>query len=146
MLPDLTVRVLLPRVWVQEIECMAVVYLTHGLFLTCTQKSRYIYNHSSQYLQNVQHFQPNRPLALLIKQPRFSYLESQLLCSWWRIPVYPCLWSANNCPLWSANNCPTPWLLPLSPFHTPQFKLHYLHRHQQPRSLHLGHYKFITVK
>jgi hypothetical protein len=33
----------LPRVWIQEIKCMMVVNFTPGLFLTCTQKSLYIY-------------------------------------------------------------------------------------------------------
>jgi hypothetical protein len=29
----------------------------------------------------------------------FQYLENnQLLCSWWWMPIHPCLWSANNCP------------------------------------------------
>jgi hypothetical protein len=80
-----------------------------------------------RYLQNVQDFHPNQTPAPFVKLPRFTCLESQLLCLWWRIPIHPCLWSANN--------CPTLWLLPLSPFHTPQFKLHYLHRrHQQSRS------------
>ncbi len=111
---------------VQEIKRMVVVYFMHGLFLTCTQNLLIFTNHSLKYLQDVQHFHPTRPLALLKKQPHFTYLKSQLLCSWWRIPIPY---------LWSANNCPTPWLLPVSPFHTPQFKIHYLHRrHQQSRS------------
>ncbi len=37
------VTVSLPRVWVQKIKCMPVTYLTHGLFLTCTQKYQCIY-------------------------------------------------------------------------------------------------------
>ncbi len=72
-------------------------------------------------------FPPNPTPCILINHPHFTYLESQLLCSWWWMPIHPCLWSANN--------CSTPWLLSLSPFHTPQFKLYYLHkRHQQSRS------------
>jgi hypothetical protein len=47
---------LLPQVWVQEIKRMLVMYFTHGLFLTCTQKSHYIYSHALRYLQNVQQF------------------------------------------------------------------------------------------
>jgi hypothetical protein len=29
----------LPRVWIQEIKHMPVMYFTHGLFLTCTYKN-----------------------------------------------------------------------------------------------------------
>ncbi len=36
-------NVSLLRVWAQEIKHMMVVYLTHGLFLTCTQKIMCIY-------------------------------------------------------------------------------------------------------
>jgi hypothetical protein len=57
-------------------------------------------------------------------------LENQPLCSWWQIPIHPCFWSAIN--------CPTPWLLPLPPFHTPQFRLHYLHRRHQQLQLSLS--------
>ncbi len=38
-----SVIVSLPQVWIQEIKCMTVVNFTHGLFLTCTQKSLCIY-------------------------------------------------------------------------------------------------------
>ncbi len=34
-----TVNVLLPRGRIQEIKCMLLMHLTHGLFLTLTQKS-----------------------------------------------------------------------------------------------------------
>jgi hypothetical protein len=34
--------VLLPQGRIQEIKCMMLVYFTHGLFLTCTQKSHFI--------------------------------------------------------------------------------------------------------
>jgi hypothetical protein len=37
------VLVLLPQVWIQDIKRMTVVNCTHGLFLTFTQKSLYIY-------------------------------------------------------------------------------------------------------
>ncbi len=43
----------LPRGRIQEIKRMLLVYLTHGLFLTWTQKSRYIVDHMLQYLQDI---------------------------------------------------------------------------------------------
>jgi hypothetical protein len=37
--------VLLPREWIQGIKRMTTMYFTHGLFLTCTEKSHlYLYN------------------------------------------------------------------------------------------------------
>jgi hypothetical protein len=115
---------------------MTVVNFRHGLFLTCTQKSCYIYKSSIAVFTGCTAFPSKLTPCVLDKIPRFTYLESQLLCSWWWLPIHPCLWSANNCPI--------PWLLPLSPFHTPQLKLHYLHRqHQQswsssPRTVNLN--------
>ncbi len=104
----------------------------HAWFIFNLHKNLVIFtNHSSQYLQDVQNFYPAQPLASLTKQPHFTYLKSHLFCSWWQILIHPCLWSAYN--------CLTPWLLPLSPFHTPQFKLHYLRRqHQQSQSSSYG--------
>ncbi len=93
-------------------------------FFTWTQRFCYVTDYVLQYLHDNQCLiQPN-PLAS--HQPVFTYLENQLLCSWWWIPFCP--------GPWSANNCPHP-LLVLSPFHTLQFRLHYLHRwHQQHQS------------
>jgi hypothetical protein len=121
------VSVSLPGVWVQEIKRMTVAYFTHGLFITCTQKSRYIYKSFIAIFTRCSAFPPNPTPCIIDKTTQLYLLGEQLLCSWWRIPIEPCLWSSNN--------CPTPLLLPLSPFHTLQFKLHYLHRrHQQFRS------------
>jgi hypothetical protein len=39
---------------------------------------------------------PTQPLAH--RYPMFTYLENQLPCPWWRIPIHPCPWSVNNCP------------------------------------------------
>jgi hypothetical protein len=102
------------------------MHLMHSLFLTWTQKSHYI--HSSYITIFTQHIvsHPTKPLTFH-NIPCFTYLENQLLFSWWRIPIHPCPWSANN--------CPTLCFSPLTLSHPPQFKLHYLHRwHQQPRS------------
>jgi hypothetical protein len=113
--------VLLPRGRIQEIKRMTLVNFTHGLFLTCTQKSHYIYKSCNIYtMYNI----PTRPSPLYwIRQPRFTYLENQLLCLWWQYPST------------LVSGLPTTgpsFALPLSPFHTPQFKLLYLHRrHQQ---------------
>ncbi len=36
---------MLPQEWIQEIKHMMPMYSTHGLFLTCTQKSRLYLHH-----------------------------------------------------------------------------------------------------
>jgi hypothetical protein len=41
---------------------------------------------------------PHSTQHLAYHYPVFTYLENQLLCSWWQIPIHPCLRSANNCP------------------------------------------------
>jgi hypothetical protein len=82
---------------------------------------------------------PRTYQPLTSHQPVFTYLENQLLCLWWRIPIHPCLWSANN---------PPHPLLALPPFHTPQFptvQVTILHRrHQQLQSSSSG--TVLTVK
>ncbi len=115
---------MLPRVWVREIKRTLVMYFTHGLFLTCTQEYHCIYKSCKTIFTkctaisirtNPLHQQQSNP-AYLIGEPAFLRAVTNT--------IHPCLWSANN--------CPTPWLLPLSYFHSPEFKLHYLHRrHQQ---------------
>jgi hypothetical protein len=40
---------------------------------------------------------PN-PTPYARNSPYFTYLETQLLFSWWQIPIHPCFWSANDCP------------------------------------------------
>jgi hypothetical protein len=95
----------LPWGRIQEIKRMLLVHLTHGLFLTWTQKSHYI--HSSYFTTFTCHIlsYPTQPLTFH-NIPYFTYLENQLLFSCWRIPIHPCLWSANN--------CPTPCFAPLT--------------------------------
>ncbi len=44
------------------------------------------------------HMMPNSTQPLAPCYPVFTYLGNQLLCSWWRIPIHSCPWSANNCP------------------------------------------------
>jgi hypothetical protein len=111
------VCVSLPRGRIQEIKHMTLVNFTHGFFLPAHKNLVIFTNHSLQYLQDVHHFHP-RPPALLINNPALLTWRTSFFAR--GEPIHPCLWSANN--------CPTPLLLPLSPFHTPQFKLHYLHR------------------
>jgi hypothetical protein len=120
------VIVSLPRGWIQEIKRMTVHISCMDYFLPAHRKSSVFTSHASRYIYKCTTiFKENNPLVP-IKLLCFSYLESQLLCLWWRIPIHPFLWSVNN--------CPTLWLLPLSPFHAPQFIVHYLHRwHQQSR-------------
>ncbi len=94
----------LPREWIQEIKHMMMMYSTHGLFSTCTQKISFVFTRqTSWYLHNIQ--------AISLKTPMHQHSNPALLSwrasfSWWRIPINPG-------PL-SGNNCPTPWLLPLS--------------------------------
>ncbi len=106
------VNVSLPRVWVQEIKCMPVMYFTHGLFLTCTQKSCFIYKSCIAICQNLQQFWPEPTPCIGNKTTPFTYLKSQLLCSWWRIP---------STLVSVSQQLPHPWLLPFSAFHTLQF-------------------------
>jgi hypothetical protein len=91
------VIVSLPRGRIQEIKRMLLVHITHGLFLTWTQKSHYlqiiyynIYTSFNAPLNLARCFLPFRVYLL--------YLENQLLCLRWRIPIHSCPWSANNCP------------------------------------------------
>ncbi len=89
----------LPQGKIQEIKRLLLVYPTHGLFLTWTQKSHYIYSShvfNTIFTRHVM-YHPTQPLTSR-NSPYFTYLENQLLFSWWRIPIHPCLWSANNCP------------------------------------------------
>jgi hypothetical protein len=81
-------------------------------------------DHILQYLHIIK-CPVNPPLASCC--PMFTYLENQLSCSWWRIPIHS--WP------WSADNCPTPYQFshPLTP--NPQIKLQCIHRrHQQHQS------------
>ncbi len=78
------------------------MYYTHGLFLTCTQKS-----HLTCILVFTQ-CTSNFPLKspCLNKESSLYILGGPASCSWWRIPIHP--------GPQSDNNCPTPWLLLLS--------------------------------
>jgi hypothetical protein len=132
------VNVSLPRVWVQEIKHTPMMYITHGLFLTCTQKYCFIYKSCIKIFTKCTAFLVRtNPLYQQLHNPAYLLGEPASLLVVTH-PIHPCLWSANN--------CPTLWLLPLSPFHIPQFKLHYLHRrHQQSWSSSSGTVNVITV-
>jgi hypothetical protein len=113
----------LPRKWIQEIKRMLLVHLTHGLFLTWAQKSHHlqIIYYNIYMLFNAS-FNPTPCLPL----PRVYLLGEPT-----SLPVV-----ANTHPPLSlvCQQLPHP-LLALPPFHTPQFRLHYLHRqHQQLQS------------
>jgi hypothetical protein len=61
----------LPQACFQEIKCMVIKHSTHGLFLTCIQKSRL-------YLHNVQSF-INQPLIERSKDPQLTWKANVLL-------------------------------------------------------------------
>ncbi len=86
----------LPWGRVQELNacCSCISHMV--LFLTWTQKSHYIYRSCIKIF--TQHIMPHPTQPLASQHPAFTYLENQLLCLWWQIPIHPCLWSANNCP------------------------------------------------
>ncbi len=93
----------LPWGRIQEIKCMTLVNFTHGLFLTFTQKSHYIYRSFIAIFTRFTAFLPDPTPYIFIRQPcPLLTLENQLHCSWWRIPI------------WSANNCPTLCFAPLT--------------------------------
>jgi hypothetical protein len=121
-----TVSVSLPRVRIQEI--MTVVNFTHVLFLTYTQKSRYIC-HASQYLFTECTVHPSEPTPCIDNKTTLLCLlgeQASLLVVTNTYPPMSLVYQQLPHPL---------AFLPLSPFHTPQFKLHYLQRrHQQSRS------------
>jgi hypothetical protein len=114
------ITVSLPWGQIQEIKCMLLVLLTHGLFLTWTQKSRYLqiiyYNSSATFTASF--------IPTPCSQPSHVYLLGE--------PT-SLLVVANIHPLLSVvcQQLSHPVLV-LLPFHTPQIKLQYLHRrHQQ---------------
>ncbi len=88
---------------------MMTMYFMHGLFLTCTQKSRL-------YLHDI----------ALIENPCFTYFDGQLSACDDKFPftLAPCM----------VTTAPSLGFYPFHPFLTPQFTLHYIHRrHQQSR-------------
>jgi hypothetical protein len=102
---------------------MMLVNLPHGLFLTCTQKSPYIYR---SFIARYTTFPPNLTPCISMGNPALLT---------WRTSFFA---RGDEYPSTLVSGLPTtapPLALPLSPFHTPQFKLHYLQRrHQQSRS------------
>jgi hypothetical protein len=116
------VPVSLPRGRIQEIKHTMLVNLMHGLFLTCTQKSHYIYRSFIALFTRHTTFLPNLTPCISIGNP---------VLLTWRTSFF-----ARGDEYLSTlfSGLPTtapPLALPLSPFHTPQFKLYYLHRQYQ---------------
>jgi hypothetical protein len=113
----------LPRGRIQEIKRFMLVNLTHGLFLTCTQKSHYIYRLFIAIFTRYTTFPSNLTPCISKGNPAFLT---------WRTSFFA---RGDKYPSTLVSSLPTtvlPLALPLSPFHTPQFNLHYLHRrHQQ---------------
>jgi hypothetical protein len=119
----------LPRGRIQEIKRMMLVNLTHGLFLTWTQKSHYIlqiihYNIYMAYNTQSDPLHPMASLLYLLGEPASLLVVTNthpplsLVCQ--QLP-HPLL-------------CPSYCLLPLTLSH-PAVQIIYLHRrHQQPRS------------
>ncbi len=112
----------LPRGWIQEIKRMLLVHLTHGLFLTWTQNYiilQIIYYNIYMLFNASFNPTPYFPLphVYLLGEPTSLLMMAN---------TYP--------PLSLVCQLPHP-LLALPPFHTPQFRLQYLHRrHQQIQS------------
>jgi hypothetical protein len=80
----------LPQVWFQEIKRMIRMHSTHGLFLTCTLKTSFIFTQCTinRYLHNV-NTTVNRTPCRINKNPQLT----------WRANVL--LMVANSHPLWS---------------------------------------------
>jgi hypothetical protein len=105
---------------------MTTMYFTHGLFLTCTQKSN-LYLHSPHLYIYTMYKQSPIQITASIKNPRCTYLEGQLLARGDKFPstLFPGL----------GTTAPPFGFYPFHTFLTPKFTLHYLHRrHQQSRS------------
>ncbi len=76
------VGVLLPREWIQEIKRMMMMYFTHGLFLTCTQKISFVFTgHVSRYLQMYNNFQSKKNPCFNKVTP-YYLLGEPPFCSW----------------------------------------------------------------
>jgi hypothetical protein len=101
-------------------------YLICTSCFATTQKSCYIYRSFIAIFTSYTTFPPNLNPCILMS-------SSALLT--WRTSFFAC---SDEYPSTLVSSLPTivpPLALPLAPFHTPQFKLHYLHRqHQQSRS------------
>jgi hypothetical protein len=119
------VTVSLPRGWNQEIKHILLVHLMHGLFCTWTQKLYYIYR--SYITIFTRHILPHPTQPLASQHPVFMYLLGE--------PASLLVMTNTHPPLsLVCQQLPHP-LLALPPFHTPQFRLHCLHRqHQQLQS------------
>ncbi len=117
----------LQRVRIQEIKHMPLVNFTHDLFLTCTQKYIYIYKSLIAVFAECTAF-PSKSTPCIIDKTTPLYFLGE--------PASLLVVTNSHPPLsLVCQQLPHPWLLPLLPFHTPHFKLHYLHRQlQQSRS------------
>ncbi len=102
---------------------MMTMYSTHGLFLTCTQQIICIYTTYTFYIYIMYKQSSLNPLAT-IKEPRFTYLEGQLLARGDKFPstLVPSL----------VTTAPPLGFYPFHHFPIPQSPLHYFKRqHQQ---------------
>jgi hypothetical protein len=114
------VTVSLLRGRIQEIKRMALLNFTHGLFLTCTQKSHYIYRSFSAIF--------TRCTVLSCHPTPSFHLNKHPTLLTWRTSFFLVVTNTNPPMSLVCQQLPHPLPLPLSPFHTPQFKLQYLLR------------------
>ncbi len=122
------VPVSLPRGRIQEIKRKMLVNFMHGLFLTCTQKYHYIYRSFIEIFTKYTAFSPNPTPCIItvIRHPTFLTWRTSFFA---RGAEYPSTLVSG------LPKTAPPFALPLSQFHAPKFKLHYLHRrHQLSRS------------
>jgi hypothetical protein len=104
---------------------------SHAWFIfTSTQKSHYIYRSFIAVFTSYTTFPPNLTPCILMSSPALLT---------WRTSFFA---RGDEYQSTLVSGLPTiapPLALPLSPFHTPQFKLHYIHtRHQQTQSSSTG--------
>ncbi len=124
------VTVSLPRGHFQGIKRMMML-TTHGLFLTCTQNSIFIFK---QHLINFLGITPY-PLALEV-QGKLNLLGRPMSSSWWRIPIQSWSWwwiPIHSGPLPGINCPPLTFQSPLTP-PPPLAQTILQWRHQQFRS------------
>ncbi len=108
----------LSRGRIQEIKRMLLVNLMHGLFLTRTQESHYIYRSYLAIFTQYTIFPPNPTPCIPLDNP---------VVLTWRTSFFVCSDESPSTLVSGLLTTARPLTLPLSPFHTPQFKLHYLH-------------------
>jgi hypothetical protein len=88
---------------------MHVARAPHAWFIFNLNTESHYISQILCYIIYMAHGTPPNPTPCIPQHSLLTYLENQLLFSWWQMPIHPFFWSANN--------CPTP-CLPLSPFHT----------------------------